>query len=148
MDSSRKNSWYTFFFSCPSYLPFWSSAPLKKSMKSYACHILWTVHGRVLKFHIWIPHGKIADPYFFLVQIISLSGVMPLWKIRMKSCQQNISKSIWARGLKLGQLMGDDENITWLNFFLKIHLIFPESWPFENFDIVKLSARYLENYLS
>ena len=48
--------------------------------KSDACHILWTVPARVLKFHIWIPHGKIADPYFFLVQVISLSGVMPLWK--------------------------------------------------------------------
>ena len=26
-----------------------------------------TVYARVLKFHIWIPHGKIADLYFFLV---------------------------------------------------------------------------------
>ena len=39
-----------------------------------------TVHTRVLKFHIWIPHGKIADARFFLVWVISLSGVMPLWK--------------------------------------------------------------------
>ena len=30
-----------------------------------ACHILCTVHARVLKFHMWIPHGKIADPYYF-----------------------------------------------------------------------------------
>ena len=37
-----------------------------------------TVHARVLKFHIWIPHGKMADTRFFLVQVISLSGVMPL----------------------------------------------------------------------
>ena len=29
---------------------------------------------------LWIPHGKIADPYFFLFQVISLSGVMPLWR--------------------------------------------------------------------
>ena len=29
------------------------------------CHILWTVHARVLKFHIWIPHGKIADTCLF-----------------------------------------------------------------------------------
>ena len=43
-----------------------------------ACHILRTVHARVLKFCIWIPHGKIADQYFFLVRVISLSGVMPL----------------------------------------------------------------------
>ena len=115
-----------------------------------ACYILWTVHARVLKFHLWFPHGKIADthfflvlshllewcpfekirmksdvyhilwtvhvgfwsfiygflmeiavPYFFLVRVISLSGVMPFEKIRMISCQQDISKSIWARGLKL-----------------------------------------------
>ena len=97
-----------------------------------ACHILWTMHARVLKFHIWIPHGKIADtllfsypshlPFrryaplkksewnlmhaisyepcmlvlkfhiwknswhtsFFLVQVISLFWVMPLWKNRNK----------------------------------------------------------------
>ena len=68
------------FFFLTSYLPFWSYAPLKKiRMKSDACHILWTVHDRVLKFHIWIPRGKIADPYFFLVRVISLSGVTPLW---------------------------------------------------------------------
>ena len=47
-------------------------------MKSYACRILWNVHARVLKFHIWILHGKIADHMFLLVQDISLSGVMPL----------------------------------------------------------------------
>ena len=32
-----------------------------------------------------------------------------LKKIKMKSSQQDISKSIWARGLKLGQLIGDDK---------------------------------------
>ena len=31
-----------------------------------------------------------------------------LKNIRMKSFQQDTSKSIWARGLKLGQLIGDD----------------------------------------
>ena len=45
------------------------------------CVRLWkTVHARVLKFHIWIPHRKIAEPYLCLVRVISLSGVMPLWK--------------------------------------------------------------------
>ena len=61
--------------------PFPELCPLeKKRTKSDACHILWTMHARVLKFHVWIPHGKIADPYFFLVRVIYLSGVMPLWK--------------------------------------------------------------------
>ena len=41
---------------------------------------------------------------------------MALWKFGLfKICQQDISKSIWAMGLKLGQLIGDDEQITWLN---------------------------------
>ena len=39
-----------------------------------------TMHARVLKFHRWIPHGKIADTRLFLVRVISLSGVTPLWK--------------------------------------------------------------------
>ena len=50
-------------------------------------------------------------------------------------------------GLKLGQLIGDDELITWLNL-KKDHFVFPELWPFENLAILNLSARYLENYLS
>ena len=43
-------------------------------MKPDACHILQTVHARVLKFHIWVPHGKIADPYFF-----SYTSYLPFW---------------------------------------------------------------------
>ena len=35
-----------------------------------------TMHGRVLKFHIWIPHGKIFDTRFILVRVTSL--FMPL----------------------------------------------------------------------
>ena len=30
----------------------------------------------------------------------------------------------------------------------ELYHFFPELWPFENFDILNLSARYLENYLS
>ena len=44
----------------------------------YASCNFGTVHARVLKFHISIPHGKIADPYFFLVRVMPLFGVMPL----------------------------------------------------------------------
>ena len=35
--------------------------------------------------------------------------VKPQHKQTNKICQQDISKTIWARGLKLGQLIGDDE---------------------------------------
>ena len=33
-----------------------------------------TVPARVLKFHIWIPHGKIADTRFF-----SCPSYLPFW---------------------------------------------------------------------
>ena len=105
------------FFFVQSYLPFLSYAPLNKiRMKSDACYILWIVHARILKFHIWIPRGNIADSYFFLSEFPPFLELCPFEEIRMKSCQQDISKSIWARGLKLGQLIGDDEWITWFNF--------------------------------
>ena len=60
--------------------PFLELCPFERiQMKSDACNILRPVHARVLKFHRWIPRGKIADPIlFFLVRVISLSGVMPL----------------------------------------------------------------------
>ena len=72
-----------FFFCCFFFLselsPFLELCPFEKiRMKSDACHILRTVHARILKFHVWVPHEKIADPYFFVVRVISLSGVTPL----------------------------------------------------------------------
>ena len=73
----------TFFF-LSELSPFLELCPLEKiRMKSDACHILWTVYAWVLKFHIWIPHGKKADPYFFLVCVISLPWVRPFEKIKM-----------------------------------------------------------------
>ena len=55
--------------------PFLDLCPFEKIlMKSDACSILCTVHARVLKFHIWIPHGKIADPYF-----VSCLSYLPFW---------------------------------------------------------------------
>ena len=40
----------------------------------------------------------------------------------------------------------------WVDYLIKLkkknHFIFPELWPFEISGILKLSARYLENYLS
>ena len=137
------------FFSCLSYRPLWNYALLNKiRMKSDACHILWTVHARVLKFLIWIPHGKIADHIFFLSKLPPLLALYPFEKIRMKSCQQDISKSIWARGLKLGQMIGNDEEITCLKYQKKNHLIFLELWHFENFSILKKSEWHLFSNIS
>ena len=39
-----------------------------------------TVHARALKFHIWIPHGKVVDSHVFLVRVVTLFGFMHLWK--------------------------------------------------------------------
>ena len=57
-----------------------------------------TVHARVLNFQIWIPHGKIADAYFFLVRVISLSGVMPLWKKSQWNFVSKISRKVFELG--------------------------------------------------
>ena len=67
------------------------------------------MHARALKFHVWIPHEKIAETYFFF-----LSGLCPfpeLWpfeKIWMESCQQTISKPMKARALKFKEKIGSD----------------------------------------
>ena len=39
--------------------------------------MLSKMHLRVVKFHIWIAHGEIVDPFRFLVPV---SAVMPLLK--------------------------------------------------------------------
>ena len=59
------------------------------------------MHARVLKFHIWIPHEKVADTYFFSYQDYApFPELWPFEKIWMESFQQAISKTIEARALK------------------------------------------------
>ena len=70
------------------------------------------IHVRdiVLKLHVWIPHGKIADAYFwFSLNYLPLLNYGPLTNKGMKFCKCRISKSIIARNLKLVMLMGDDD---------------------------------------
>ena len=63
----------------------------------------------VLKLHVWIPHGKIADAYFwFSLNYLPLSNYDPLTNKGVKFCKCRISKSIIARNLKLVMLIGDD----------------------------------------
>ena len=65
------------------------------------------IQARVLKFHIWIPHQKIAYPYFF-----SCPNYLPLPSyegLKVQICNHDISKTITARSFKLGQLIEDDE---------------------------------------
>ena len=88
-----------FFFLVPSYLPYWSYASLNKIwMKSDACRILWNVHASVLKFHIWIPHGKIADLYFF-----SCPSFLPFWSYApLKKSEWNLVSKISLKVFELG----------------------------------------------
>ena len=53
----------------------------------------------VLKLHVWIPHGKIADKYF--LELSPLVKLRPFEEIEMKFCKCHISKSIKVRNLKL-----------------------------------------------
>ena len=64
-----------------------------------ASHILWTVHARVLKFHIWIPHGKIADLYFFF----SCPSYPPFWSYApLKKSEWNLVSKISWKVFELG----------------------------------------------
>ena len=57
------------------------------------------MQAKVLKFHIWIPHEKVTDIFFFAYQDYAPFGLWPFEKMCMESCQQNISKTIEARAL-------------------------------------------------
>ena len=64
----------------------------------------------VLKLHVWIPHGKIADAYFwFSMNYLPLLNYGPLTNKGMKFCKCRFSKSIIARNLKLVMLIGDGD---------------------------------------
>ena len=52
-----------------------------------------------------LPFGLLV----FLPELPPFLELCPFEKIGMKSFQQDISKNNLARGLKLGQLTGDDE---------------------------------------
>ena len=70
---------------------------------TYVCmYVCIYVRDIVLKLHVWIPHGKIADAYFwFSLNYLPLSNYGPLTNKGMKFCKCRISKSIIARNLKL-----------------------------------------------
>ena len=68
------------------------------------------VRDNVLKLHVWIPHGKIADAYFwFSLNYLPLLNYGPLTNKGMKFCKCRISKSVIARNLKIVMLIGDDD---------------------------------------
>ena len=58
-----------------------TSKKLRRSILDSGCASVRsskTVHARVLKFHIWIPLGKIADTYFFFFFLSELSPFLEL----------------------------------------------------------------------
>ena len=67
------------------------------------CVCVCVCHGDiVLKLHVWIPHGKIANMYFwFSLNYLPLLNYGPLTNKGMKFCKFRISKSILARNFKL-----------------------------------------------
>ena len=73
------------------------------SVCMYVCmYVCIHVRDIVLKLHVWIPHGKIADAYFwFSLNYLPLSNYGPLTNKGMKFCKCRIPKSIIARNLKL-----------------------------------------------
>ena len=91
---------------CFEFLKFFMPPTLKKwgtywfrLVRMYVC-----IHVRdiVLKLHVWIPHGKIADAYFwFSLNYLPLLNYGPLTNKGMKFCKCRISKIIIARNLKL-----------------------------------------------
>ena len=89
----------TCFFFLSELFPFLELSPFEKiRMESDACHILWTVYARVLKFHIWIPHGKIADLYFF-----SCPSYLPFWSYApLKKSEWNLVSKISRKVFELG----------------------------------------------
>ena len=105
IDSSWKNSRRVFFM--PPTLNKWGHIGFGLSVCVCVC-----IHVRdiVLKLHVWIPHGKIADAYFwFSLNYLPLSNYSPLTNKGMKFCKCRISKSIIAGNLKLVMLIGDDD---------------------------------------
>ena len=136
MDSSWKTSWRTFFFSCLSYLPFWSYAPLKKSDWNQMHAISY--EPCMLGFWNFI-YGKIADPYFF-----SCPSYLPFWSY---ASLKQIRLSIWDRGLKLGQVIW----VWWVDYLIKLNKkkkIFYFSgvmvlWKFGHFKRVSKISRKL-----
>ena len=72
--------------------------------------MFWTVHARVLKFHIWIPLEKIADTYFFSYQDnAAFLSYGPLKKYGWNLVRKKNSKPIAAKALKFEEKFGGDD---------------------------------------
>ena len=68
-----------------------------------ACHVLRTLHARVLKFYLWVPHEKIADPYFFSCPAYLFKSYFPFDKITLKSRIFVLLLPSWASSIGVKQ---------------------------------------------
>ena len=101
IDSSWKNSWYVFFF-LSKLCPFWSYAPLKK--------LEWNLVSKLSQ--KWLDTWS-ADRGWWVDYLINFwtnyifSELWSFENVGILNCQQDFSKTIWARGLKFGHLVGE-----------------------------------------
>ena len=114
---------------------------------NYACHILWTVLARVLKFHIWILHGRIADTRLF-----SCPSYLPFWSYApLKKSEWNLMHAISWEPCMLG-FETSFIDFSWKNSW-PVSFSCPSYHPFWSYAALKksewiLSARYHKKYLN
>ena len=103
--------------------------------KSWKCIFLWAcrsvllftcpfrIWDRILKFQRWIPHKKLLMFFFYFLKswLSPFVELCPFERVIMKFCNQIISK---ARSFKLGQLIEDNDQITWWKLKKKSYFIF------------------------
>ena len=88
------------------------------------------VRDIVLKLHVWIPHGKIADMNFwFSLNYLPLLNYGPLTNKGINFCKCRISKSLIARNLKLVSADMGMMNRIFNEKLKKIHMKFLELLP-------------------
>ena len=74
---------------------------------------------------------------------------MALWKFGHFKLVSKISRKVFELGAwNLVSWQGMMSRLPDWILKEKNHFIFPELWPFENLEILNLSARYLKKYLS
>ena len=56
---------------------------------------------------------KIIDTYFYKSGLSPFVDLCPILRVIMIFCNQDISKTIIAMSFKLGQLIDDNNNVTW-----------------------------------
>ena len=67
----------------------------------HACSILGPKHARVLKFHIWSHHKKLADPcFFFFSELSPLLDLCPFGEDHYESLSVRYLKKCLSKGLE------------------------------------------------